>query len=70
MGKKSLIHLQSGHKISGTLRGYDIFLNLVIDDAQEETTPAQRYPIGVIVRCIISGFLPSMSADVQIGYPQ
>jgi len=63
MDKKLLVHLQGGRKVSGTLRGYDLFLNLVIDDAQLETTPAQRHPIGVIVRCIISGFLPSMSVD-------
>ena len=63
MGKKLFIRLQSGHKISGTLRGYDLFLNLVIDDAQEETIPAQRHPIGVIVHFIISGFLQSMSVD-------
>jgi len=49
IGKKLFVHLQSGKKISGTLRGYDLFLNLVIDDAQEETNPSQSYPIGVIV---------------------
>ena len=60
MDKKLFVHLQGGRKVSGTLRGYDLFLNLVIDDAQEETTPAQRQPIGTIVRCVISSFLPSI----------
>jgi len=64
MDKKLFVHLQGGRKVSGILRGYDLFLNLVIDDAQEETTPAQRHPIGTIVRCVIPGFLPSMSVDV------
>jgi small nuclear ribonucleoprotein (snRNP)-like protein len=50
MDKKLFVHLQGGRKVSGTLRGYDLFLNLVIDDAQEETTPAQRHPIGTVVR--------------------
>jgi small nuclear ribonucleoprotein G len=50
MDKKLFIHLQGGRKVSGTLRGYDLFLNLVVDDAQEETTPAQRHPIGTVVR--------------------
>ncbi|KAG0702248.1 hypothetical protein DFH29DRAFT_805207, partial [Suillus ampliporus] len=43
-------HLQGGRKVSGTLRGYDLFLNLVIDDALEESTPAQKHPIGMVVR--------------------
>ena len=49
MDKRLFVHLQGGRKVSGTLRGYDLFLNLVIDDAQEETTPAQRHPIGTVV---------------------
>lgn len=56
MDKKLFIHLQGGRKVSGVLRGYDLFLNLVIDDALEETTPAQKHPIGTVVRriCIAS----------------
>ena len=54
MDKKLFVHLQGGRKVSGTLRGYDLFLNLVIDDAQEETTPAQRHPIGTVVRSMAS----------------
>lgn len=50
MDKKLFVHLQGGRKVSGTLRGYDLFLNLVIDDALEETTPAQKHPIGTVVR--------------------
>ena len=50
MDKKLFIHLQGGRKVSGTLRGYDLFLNLVLDDALEETTPAQKHPIGTVVR--------------------
>jgi small nuclear ribonucleoprotein (snRNP)-like protein len=49
MDKKLFIHLQGGRKVSGTLRGYDLFLNLVLDDALEETTPAQKHPIGTVV---------------------
>ena len=70
MDKKLFVHLQGGRKVSGTLRGYDLFLNLVIDDAQEETTPAQRHPIGTVVRCVISGFLPTCPLMSQIGHPR
>ncbi|KAF7313637.1 Small nuclear ribonucleoprotein G [Mycena chlorophos] len=49
MDKKLFVNLQGGRKVSGTLRGYDLFLNLVIDDAVEETTPAQKHQIGTVV---------------------
>jgi small nuclear ribonucleoprotein (snRNP)-like protein len=49
MDKRLLVHLQGGRKVSGVLRGYDLFLNLVVDDALEETTPAQKHPIGTVV---------------------
>lgn len=49
MDKKLFIHLQGGRKVSGVLRGYDLFLNLVIDDAVEETD-GRKYPIGTVVR--------------------
>jgi small nuclear ribonucleoprotein (snRNP)-like protein len=65
MDKKLFINLQGGRKVSGTLRGYDLFLNLVIDDAQEETTPAQRHPIGTVVRRMILKFPPSVLVDIK-----
>ena len=49
MDKRIFVNLQGGRKVSGTLRGFDIFLNLVIDDSFEETAPAQKDPIGQVV---------------------
>ncbi|KAJ3909231.1 hypothetical protein F5879DRAFT_933925 [Lentinula edodes] len=49
MDKKLFVQLQGGRKVSGTLRGYDLFLNLVIDDAHEESEPGSRHPIGTVV---------------------
>ena len=49
MDKKLFIHLQGGRKVSGLLRGYDLFLNLVLDDSMEETVAAQKHPIGMVV---------------------
>lgn len=37
MDKKLFINLQGGRKVSGVLRGYDLFLNIVLDDAWENT---------------------------------
>ncbi|KZO98041.1 LSM-domain-containing protein [Calocera viscosa TUFC12733] len=49
MDKRLFVQLQGGRKVSGILRGYDIFLNLVIDDAIEETRPAEKKQIGQVV---------------------
>lgn len=53
MDKKLFVHVQGGRKVSGVLRGYDLFLNLVIDDALEETNPGQKHPIGLVVRAYL-----------------
>lgn len=55
MDKRLSIALQGGRKVSGVLRGFDIFLNLVVDDAFEEPGPnansdKTRTPIGQVVR--------------------
>jgi small nuclear ribonucleoprotein (snRNP)-like protein len=68
MDKKLFVHVQGGRKVSGTLRGYDLFLNLVIDDAQEETTPAQRHPIGTVVRGTHGSLIPPLI--YRLGYPR
>lgn len=49
-GKKLFVNLQGNRKVSGTLRGYDIFLNLVLDDAVDETKAADQKQIGTMVR--------------------
>lgn len=54
MEKKLFINLQGGRKVSGTLRGFDIFLNLVLDDSVEETIPAQKHPIGTVVSLVVT----------------
>ena len=50
MDKQLFVHLQGSRKVSGKLRGYDVFLNVVLDDAFEETNPAEKIPIGTVVR--------------------
>ena len=49
MDKRLFIQVQGGRKVSGILRGYDIFLNIVLDEAAEETNPAQKNQIGQVV---------------------
>lgn len=41
--------LNGGRQISGTLRGFDPFMNLVVDESVEETKAGDRNTIGMVV---------------------
>ncbi|GAA96462.1 uncharacterized protein L969DRAFT_87454 [Mixia osmundae IAM 14324] len=53
MDKRIFVNLQGNRKISGVLRGFDIFLNLVLDEAKDETpgsAPLSGSSDGVVIR--------------------
>lgn len=50
MDKRLFIQVQGGRKVSGVLRGFDIFLNIVLDDSLDESVAGQKSPMGQIVR--------------------
>lgn len=41
--------LNGGRQISGILRGFDPFMNLVVDESVEETKAGDRNGIGMVV---------------------
>ncbi|CAI4879782.1 Smx2p [Saccharomyces cerevisiae P301] len=49
MDKKILLNINGSRKVAGILRGYDIFLNVVLDDAMEINgeDPANNHPLGL-----------------------
>jgi small nuclear ribonucleoprotein G len=49
MDRRIYLHVQGGRAVSGVLRGFDIFLNLVLDQAHEEQGGGQKRPCGMIV---------------------
>ncbi|KAI9593641.1 hypothetical protein BDF19DRAFT_471792 [Syncephalis fuscata] len=49
MDKRLLIQLNGTRKVTGVLRGYDPFMNIVLDDAVEEVSSSERNNIGMIV---------------------
>lgn len=49
MDRRCYLHLQGGRAVSGVLRGFDMFLNLVVDNAQEELGGGVRKPCGMVV---------------------
>ncbi|CAG9796055.1 unnamed protein product [Diatraea saccharalis] len=49
MDKKLSIKLNAGRAVTGVLRGFDPFMNLVLDESVEETKDGQRNNIGMVV---------------------
>jgi small nuclear ribonucleoprotein (snRNP)-like protein len=50
MDKKLFLQLNGQRKVTGILRGFDPFLNIVLDQAVEETRDSQKVDIGTVVR--------------------
>jgi len=48
--KRLSVHLNGKRMVSGVLRGFDWFMNLVLEEAVEERSAESRLPIGTIVR--------------------
>jgi len=49
MDKNLTIKLNGNRKVVGILRGYDQFMNLVIDNTLEEVSQHERNEIGMVV---------------------
>ncbi len=50
MEKRMHIKLNANRKVSGILRGFDQFMNLVLEDTVEEVSATERNDIGMVVR--------------------
>ncbi|EEB06814.1 Sm snRNP core protein Smg1 [Schizosaccharomyces japonicus yFS275] len=46
LDKQVFVQLNGSRKVYGVLRGYDIFLNIVVEDAYEEKSTGEKAPIG------------------------
>ncbi|KAK0070401.1 small nuclear ribonucleoprotein G [Biomphalaria pfeifferi] len=49
MEKVLTLKLNGNRKVTGTLRGFDPFMNLVVDDAVEETKSGEKRNVGMVV---------------------
>lgn len=52
MDKKMSLKLNGGRAVSGILRGFDPFMNLVLDETVEECKDGQKNNIGMVVRIL------------------
>lgn len=44
-----MVQLNGSRKVMGILRGYDVYLNIVLDDALEEKAGGEKVRIGMVV---------------------
>ncbi|KAK6185773.1 small nuclear ribonucleoprotein G [Patella vulgata] len=49
MDKRLTLKLNGGRQIIGTLRGFDPFMNLVVDESVEKLKSGGEQPIGMVV---------------------
>ncbi|DAA77616.1 small nuclear ribonucleoprotein G [Trichophyton mentagrophytes] len=49
MEKRLFVQLNGNRKVIGVLRGYDVFMNIVLDDAVEEKNGGEKVPLGMVV---------------------
>ncbi|XP_023251282.1 probable small nuclear ribonucleoprotein G, partial [Seriola lalandi dorsalis] len=49
MDKKLAIKLNGNRHITGTLRGFDQFMNLVLDDTEEQVSASEKNELGMVV---------------------
>jgi len=49
MDKKVSIKLNANRRVTGILRGYDQFMNLVLEETIEEVSQSERNKIGMVV---------------------
>jgi small nuclear ribonucleoprotein G len=47
--KRVLIQLNGSRRVMGILRGYDVYLNIVLDEAVEEKPTGEKARIGMVV---------------------
>lgn len=71
MDKRLFIQLNGARKVTGVLRGYDPFMNIVLDETVEEVSPTEKHNIGMVVRFFFFLFvfhLLRRSCSLVVGY--
>ncbi|KAI5292440.1 Serine/threonine-protein kinase smg1, partial [Ascosphaera atra] len=48
MEKRLYVQLNGNRKVIGVLRGYDVFMNLVLDEAVEEKAGGEKARLGMV----------------------
>lgn len=65
MDKKLSLKLNGGRHVIGILRGFDPFMNLVVDESLEECKDGSKNNIGMVVSGFVLFFLEIFTNDYQ-----
>ena len=58
--------LNGGRHVTGVLRGYDPFMNLVLDETVEDVSATEKHSIGMVVSAkSLRGFAPSHDGRLE-----
>lgn len=49
MDKRLSLQLNGNRKVTGVLRGFDPFMNIVLDETVEEISATEKHKIGMVV---------------------
>ncbi|EEH17573.1 hypothetical protein PABG_00136 [Paracoccidioides brasiliensis Pb03] len=49
MEKRLFVQINGNRKVIGILRGYDVFMNIVLDEAVEEKSGGEKVRLGMVV---------------------
>ena len=61
--------LNGGRVVTGVLRGFDPYMNIVLDDAMEERTSSEKYNIGMVVSISLYGIVVHSQWTCWIQHP-
>jgi small nuclear ribonucleoprotein G len=50
LDKRLSLKLNANRQVTGVLRGFDVFMNLVLDEALEDVSPTEKARLGMVVR--------------------
>lgn len=67
MDKRMMLKLNGGRAVTGILRGFDPFMNVVLDDTVEECKDNTKNSIGMVVRTLL-GLLEAFNKIKQFNF--
>lgn len=71
MDKKLALKLNGGRQVAGILRGFDPFMNLVVDETVEECRDGSKNNIGMVVSYLMNhSVFVAFQTFFFIGYPR
>lgn len=53
MDKRLSLQLNGNRKVTGVLRGFDPFMNIVLDETVEEISATEKHKIGMVVIILV-----------------